>query len=25
LPSQVTHMFEELKQRKPYGEIAGGK
>ena len=25
LSSQVTHMFEELKQRKPYGEIAGGK
>jgi glyoxylase-like metal-dependent hydrolase (beta-lactamase superfamily II) len=25
LPSQVTHMFEEIRQGKPYGEIAGGK
>jgi glyoxylase-like metal-dependent hydrolase (beta-lactamase superfamily II) len=25
LPQQVTHMFEEIKQGKPYGEIAGGK
>lgn len=25
LNTQVAHMFEELKQRKPYGEITGGK
>jgi glyoxylase-like metal-dependent hydrolase (beta-lactamase superfamily II) len=25
LASQATHMFEEITQRKPYGEIAGGK
>jgi cyclase len=25
LPAQAKHMFEELKQQKPYGEIAGGK
>jgi cyclase len=25
LPTQITHMFEELKQGKPYGEITGGK
>ena len=25
LRTQAGHMFQELKQRKPYGEIAGGK
>jgi len=25
LPDQVTHMYEELTQKKPYGEIFGGK
>jgi glyoxylase-like metal-dependent hydrolase (beta-lactamase superfamily II) len=25
LPTQATHMFEEISQRKPYGEIFGGK
>ena len=25
LPNQTTHMFQEITQRKPYGEIFGGK
>jgi cyclase len=25
LPDQTAHMFQEITQRKPYGEIAGGK
>jgi cyclase len=25
LPDQATHMFQEIAQRKPYGEIFGGK
>jgi hypothetical protein len=25
LPTQVTHVYEEMTQAKPHGEIMGGK